>query len=172
MQVVALAGRNAQTESWLRSVLAAVPLPDEGLLRYRHWTGEVEASVEEEAKRLAGLSPDLVVAKSFGTAVAARAFVAQGFRPRAAVLVGTPYAALDADAVQALRELAAGVETLYIQQAADPGGPASSLRGALGVARGEVAEVPGDDHLYQDIDALMRPMRPWLDASALKRGRA
>lgn len=164
MQVVALAGRHAQTESWLRSVLAAVPLPDEGLLRYRHWTGEGEASVEDEAKRLATLSPDLVVAKSFGTVVASRAFVAHGFRPRAAVLVGTPYAALDADAVQALRELAGAVETLFIQQTADPGGPASRLSATLGLTRGEVAEVPGDDHLYHDIDALMRPFRAWLAA--------
>jgi hypothetical protein len=166
MQVIALAGRNSQTHSWLDSLLSAVPLPTDGLVRYRHWSSDVEPSVDFEATLLTGLTPDLVVAKSFGTSVASTAFCSQQFRPRAAVFVGTPYAALSPDETSKLREFAREVETLFIQQAADPGGSAVVLPTALKLIRGEVAEVPGSDHLYQDIALLAKRIRAWKHASS------
>lgn len=159
MQVTALPGRNARTEAWLLALLTATPLPTDGLVRYRHWTSDAEASVEVEAGDLQGLAPDLVIAKSFGTVVASTAFVDHGFRPAAAVLIGTPFAALGATEVSKLKAFARDVDTLFIQQTADPGGASSALAGALELTRGEVADVPGDDHLYTDVDLLARLIR-------------
>lgn len=154
MHVTALPGRNAQTESWLLALLSAVPLPTDGLVRYRHWTSDADASVDFEAGCLHGRSPDLVIAKSFGTVVASTAFVDHGFRPAAAVLIGTPFAALGAAEVSKLKAFARDVDMLFIQQTADPGGASSALAGALELTRGDVADVPGDDHLYPDVALL------------------
>lgn len=76
MQVTALPGRRSETEAWLRSLLVAAELPDAGIVRYRHWDTNVEVSAPFEAARLANQAPQLVIAKSLGTVVAATAFFA------------------------------------------------------------------------------------------------
>lgn len=161
MQVVALPGRNSATEPWLRDLLLAAGLPDSGVVRYRHWDSDTEASVDFEAARFADRSPQLVVAKSMGTVIAATTYGQHGFRPAAAVLIGTPFQAIDADGLGLLQNFARGVETLFIQQIEDPGGSAAMLHDALQLTRGEVAAVPGDDHLYRDTAALVEALRPW-----------
>jgi hypothetical protein len=172
MQVVALAGRNAQTESWLRSVLAAAALSDARVLKYRHWTSDAEADVGFEASLLANLSPDLVVAKSFGTAVAATAYRSATFRPKAAVFIGTPFLAAGEEGLSDLIEFAQNIETLFIQQSEDPGGSASALTSALSLMRGTVKAVPGSDHLYQDVGLVASLIRSWDPASDARRGAA
>ena len=162
MQVVALPGRRPETESWLRDLLLAAGLPDAGVVRYRHWTSADEADVLFEAARLSGQTPALVVAKSMGTVIAATAFGHHGFRPAAAVLVGTPYLAIGADDLEHLQTFARGVDTLFIQQSDDPGGSATELHHALRIERGQVAAVPGSDHLYTNESALVDALRPWL----------
>ena len=161
MQVVALPGRSSETEPWLRSLLVAAGWPDSGLVRYRHWNSDTEASVSFEASRLAEQAPQLVVAKSLGTIIAANAFCRHGFRPAAAVLVGTPFRAIAAEDFRFLQQFARGVETLFIQQTEDPGGWAAELHAALELTRGQVAAVPGSDHLYADRSALVAALRPW-----------
>jgi|GEM_PF-2598789 len=164
MQVVALPGRRSETESWLRQLLLAAGLHDAVVVRYRHWDSDVEARVPFEAARLAEQAPQLVVAKSLGTVIAATAFAHHGFRPAAAVLIGTPFEAIDADALDLLRQFACGVETLFIQQREDPGGAADQLLEALQLTRGRVAAVAGNDHLYLDTAALVDAMRPLIAA--------
>jgi hypothetical protein len=170
MQIVALAGRNAQTESWLRSVLSAAALPDDGVVQYRHWASNAEANVDFEADLLANLSPDLVVAKSFGTAVAAAAYRSARFRPKAAVFVGTPFLAAGNEGRSNLLEFARNVETLFIQQQADPGGSASILPSALNLNQGKVEEVPGSDHLYLDVELVASLIRGWKRFPEIGRG--
>jgi hypothetical protein len=162
MHVTALPGRRSETEAWLRSLLVAAGLPEASVVRYRHWDTDVEASGAFEAARLANQSPQLVIAKSLGTVIAATAFCLHEYRPTAAVLIGTPYAALESSDLHFLQQFAAGVETLFIQQSEDPGGSAAQLRTALQLARGEVAAVPGDDHLYSDTTALAAVLRRWI----------
>lgn len=162
MQVVALPGRNSETESWLRNLLFATGLPDSGVVRYRHWNSDSEASVPFQASLLSDQTPQLVVAKSLGTLIAATAFGHHRFRPAAAVMVGTPFHAIVAQDLRLLQEFARGVETLFIQQVQDPGGSASELHGALQLTRGQVAAVPGSDHLYSDTSSLVNALRPWL----------
>ena len=142
MQVAGLAGRHPETESWLRSVLLAAKLPAEGITRYRHWDADVEASVSFEAQRLGGFAPALVVAKSFGTRIAAAAFVRHKFRPRAAVLIGTPYQAVEGGDLVLLQQFANGVPTLFIQQVQDPGGSSAQLAICFNFGA-EVVQVPG-----------------------------
>ena len=161
MQVVALPGRRTETEPWLRSLLVAAGWPDSGLVRYRHWDTDAEASVSFEASRLATQAPQLVIAKSLGTVIAATAFGHHGFLPAAAVLVGTPFQAVAAEDLRLLQQFARGVETLFIQQAEDPGGSAAALHTALQLTRGQVAAVPGNDHLYLDTSALIGALQRW-----------
>ena len=161
MNVVALPGRRIETEAWLKSLLEAAEYPDAKVTRYRHWDTETEASVAFEAERLSNESPQLVIAKSLGTVIAATAYSSNQFRPAFGIFIGTPYAALGEDDVLLLRRYAANVTTLFIQQAEDPGGPAAALAAALQLHRGSVAEVPGSDHLYLDIVALADIVRRW-----------
>ncbi|MEZ4650997.1 MAG: hypothetical protein R3E97_19870 [Candidatus Eisenbacteria bacterium] len=161
MQVIGLPGRHPDTESWLRSVLIAAELPVDGIAHYRHWDAAVDADLEWEAQRLCQQTPDLLVAKSLGTAVAARAFAHHQFRPKRAVLIGTPYRAFEPGETVLLQRFADDVETLFIQQAEDPGGPASQLATTLQLCRGEVVAVPGSDHLYADTAALAVIVQRW-----------
>ena len=161
MLITGLSGRRIETEAWLKSLLAAAKYPDVKVTRYRHWDTDAEASVAFEAARLANQSPQLVIAKSLGTVIAATAFCLHEFRPTIAVLIGTPYAALENNDVQFLRRFAASVDTLFIQQAQDPGGSADGLAAALQVIRSEVVEVPGNDHLYLDTAALASILDRW-----------
>ena len=161
MEVIALPGRRQETESWLRSVLIAAALPVDAIVRYRHWDAPVAADVEFEAERLFKQTPALLVAKSLGTAIAARAFGHHQFRPKAGVLIGTPYRALDPADAALLRQFVEGVQTLFIQQVDDPGGSASRLAATLELTRGEVIAVPGSDHMYTDTAALAAIIQRW-----------
>ena len=161
MHVTALPGRRSETEAWLKGVLVAAGFPEAVVTRYRHWDTEVEASVPFEAARLANQSPPLVIAKSLGTVIAATAFCLHKFRPTAAVLIGTPYAALDSSDLRFLQQFSAAVETLFIQQSEDPGGSAAALAAAVQVTRGEVVPVPGDDHMYSDSKTLGAVIQRW-----------
>jgi alpha-beta hydrolase superfamily lysophospholipase len=118
----------------MKSLLVAAQHPDAEVTRYRHWEADAEASVAYEATRLANQSPQLVIAKSLGAVIAATAFCLHEFRPAIAVLIGTPYAALESNEVQFLRRFAANVDTMFIQQAQDPGGSAALLATALQVS--------------------------------------
>lgn len=161
MNVTALPGRRSETAAWLKGVLVAAGFPEAVVTRYRHWDTALEASVAFEAARFANQAPPLVIAKSLGTVIAATAFCLHQFRPSAAVLIGTPYAALESRDVGFLRQFSASVRTLFIQQSADPGGSAAELAGALHLARGEVVAIPGDDHLYSDAVALASLIQHW-----------
>jgi hypothetical protein len=145
----------------MKSLLVSAQYPDAEVTRYRHWESGTEASVVYEATRLAKQSPQLLIAKSLGTVIAATAFCLHEFRPAIAVLIGTPYTALESNEVQFLRHFAAHVDTMFIQQAQDPGGSAVLLATVLQVVRGEVVEVPGSDHLYSDTIALASILDRW-----------
>jgi hypothetical protein len=161
MQVVALPGRRSETEPWMHDLLLAAGWPDSGVVRYRRWNSDAEASVSFEAARLSDQAPQLIVAMSVGTVVAATAFGHHGFRPAAAVLIGTPFQAIAPEDLGLLQTFARGVETLFIQQTEDLGGSAAKLHNALQLTRGQVTAVPGNDHLYSDTSALVNALRPW-----------
>ena len=161
MDITALPGRRSETGPWLKNVLAAAGFAEAVVTRYRHWDVQFEASADFEAAQLARQSPRLVIAKSLGTVIAATAYCLDGFHPAAAVLIGVPFAGLAKRELDFLQQFSAAVETLFIQQVADPGGAAAALGEALRLQRGEVVAVPGDDHLYADSAALGAIIRDW-----------
>lgn len=161
MQVLALPGRRVETEAWLKKLLVAAQIPDAEVTRYRHWDTDADAAVAFEAERLSDWMPRLVIAKSFGTVVAATAHCLHQFQPAFGIFIGTPYAVLEDEEVHLLQRFSADVETLFIHQAEDPGGSAAQLSTALQLRLGEVVEVPGNDHLYLDTGALAVIVRRW-----------
>ncbi len=162
MHITALSGRRIESEAWLNALLAASNYPEVVVTRYRHWETGAEADVAFEAARLANQAPQLVIAKSLGTVIAASAFCQYEFHPTKAIFIGAPYAAIGHGESQFLRRFAASIDTLFVQQAQDPGGSAAGLATSLQLSRGEVVEVPGSDHLYSDTNALALILCRWI----------
>lgn len=162
MELLGLPGRNPETEAWMAALLDA--LHDRGgrTIHYRHWDDGSEPDVTGEAHRLSGLEPDLVVAKSMGTLVAATAFRGHDFRPGAVVLIGSPVGHLPESTLALYTELADAVPTLFIQQEEDFTGPFRSVEAlAARCDRAEAAAVPGSDHVYADVAALVALIERW-----------
>jgi len=161
MPAVALSGRSPNTAPWMLSVLRLVGLPDDRLVQYRHWSNHQEASLEHEASLLCGLAPALVIAKSFGTNVAALAHENGAFAPNAAVLIGTPFSPMNEQELTRLRSFAGRQPTLFIQQEFDPGGGAALLSEVVRANTATIAAVAGNDHLYNNVEELARTILGW-----------
>ena len=161
MHAIALAGRHPDTASWMHSLLSLIGLSADSLLRYRHWDGTHEASIEYEANLLSELRTDLLIAKSFGTHVAALAHQQNDFRPRAAILIGTPISQMSDRELSRLRSFVANQPTLFIQQDADPGGGAASLKAIMRLQNANLVAVAGSDHLYNNVAELAAIVLEW-----------
>ena len=165
MNILGLPGVKAVTKPWLESLLAALAdgSVDSEILAYRHWRDAGSADPGFEASRLRLRSVDLVIAKSLGTLIATRAFDEFAFNPRQAVLIGCPLRRHGADQYASLRRFVAAVPTLFIQQTSDFNGSFADLSAAVAtLPNASLAEVPGDDHVYADIETLARLIRPRL----------
>lgn len=161
MPAVALSGRNPNTASWMLSVTSLIGLPENCLHHYRHWSSEEMANVEHEARLLTGLKATVLVAKSFGTHVAALAHEQRNFKPAVAVLIGTPFSPMTEQELNRFQIFASSQPTLFIQQETDPGGNAALLAGALRLRNATVAAVPGNDHLYSNVNELAKVILGW-----------
>jgi hypothetical protein len=172
MKVIGLPGRTPETKEWIQQLLTAAGFPEADIAHYSHWERQHEGEVDlprwnslvtQEAERLQGQSDCLVVAKSFGTLVAALAFELTSFRPSAAIFIGTPLRSLSSDQLQLYGNVANHVPLLFIQQSLDPGGSYAELHAKVRTfSHAGAAEVPGSDHLYSDISKLVDVIRPWL----------
>ena len=172
MKVIGLPGRTPETKEWMQQLLTATGFPEADIAHYSHWEREFEGEVDlprwnslvaHEAERLQGQSDCLVVAKSFGTLVAASAYGLTSFRPSAAIFIGTPLRNLSSEQLQLYGNVSNHVPALFIQQSLDPGGSYAELHAKVGTfSHAEGAEVPGTDHLYSDISKLVDVIKPWL----------
>ena len=163
-QFVGLPGVIAPTHAWLVSLLEALGASEDEatVLEYRHWDDASDPDPEAEAARLDGIVTECVVAKSLGTWVAAAAFARHGFRPHTAVLIGCPLARHGADGFAQLEAFVAAVPTLFVQQSDDKVGAYRDLAAVVGGwPNAALAEVPGEDHVYADIDALRAAIEAW-----------
>ncbi len=163
-QFVGLPGVVAPTHAWLSSLLDALGAieGEATVLEYRHWADQSAPDPEFEASRLESIVTDRVVAKSIGTWIATAAFSAHGFLPRTAVLIGCPLARHGADGFVRLEAFVAAVPTLFIQQRDDKVGSYRDLAAvAGGWSNATLVEVPGDDHVYSDIDGLCAAITTW-----------
>jgi pimeloyl-ACP methyl ester carboxylesterase len=164
MEVLGLPGRNPETEAWMAGLLGALGLGAGRTAHYRHWDDGGEPDITGEAQRLSGLEPDLVIAKSMGTLVAVTAHSMHDFRPRAAVLIGSPIGDPAPEVLMLYTGLANAVPTLFIQQEEDVVAPFSAVEAVAKRSRlGEAVVVPGSDHVYADVDALVSLIERWRD---------
>ena len=146
--LLCLPGNDPGTEAWI-GTLADALLPDapREIVAWRHWSTALPPDPAFEAAALAGRTPDVVIAKSFGTLVAARACSDGRLAPGRLLLLGVPADSLGADDVARLGALARSKGCLFVQQRDDVTGRASTLR-ALLPASAELLEVSGSDHRY------------------------
>lgn len=132
---------------------------------YGFWDGGDigDPDVSPEAERAAATSADMVIAKSIGTRVTVMAARDHGFTPKACVFVGTPLRWFEAqDRLDWLREHVARTPTLLIQQTSDFNGPFDELAAVVADAPGaRMVEVPGGDHVYEDLRVVAGPIARW-----------
>lgn len=88
-----------------------------------------------------------MIAKSFGTIVAVRAWAAGSLAPARALLVGIPVDGLGAEDAARLAAFVAATESLCVQQRDDVTGSAAALRALVG-PDAALREVSGSDHRY------------------------
>ncbi len=163
-QFVGLPGVVAPTYAWLASLLDALGAreTEATVLEYRHWVDESAPDPEYEAARLESIVTECVVAKSIGTWIATAAFSEHGFLPHTAVLIGCPLARHGADGFVRLEAFVAAVPTLFIQQRDDKVGSFRELAAVVGGwSNATLVEIPGNDHIYGDIDLLRAAVTAW-----------
>jgi hypothetical protein len=152
----------------MKALLAALGLREAAIQAYGFWreADHPNPDVDPEALAAAKCGADLVLAKSIGTHVAMLACRDHGLDPGACVFLATPLRRFEPlGLIPLLENHCASVDTLFVQQTADYNGPFAELAQIVGpYPRCQVAEVPGGDHLYEDIDIIAPIVRAWLDA--------
>jgi len=165
MKLLALPGRKPSTLEPTRRLLAALGL-DEGAIRpHGFWSAPdvTDPDIAGDVEAVAASGADLVIAKSIGALIVMAAWRDHGFAPRACLFLGTPLKRLEAlGLVPLLQAFAVATPTLFIQQAADFNGAYADLARWVGSAA-RTAEIPGDDHRYEDIDVILPFAAAWLD---------
>lgn len=164
MNVHFLPGIDPKTEEWAQTLLRELGfLGDTATVqRYLHYEGvDIPVQRDEEIKRLAGRSIDLLFGKSLGVGLGLRACIEGVISPEKAVFIGLPLTSLMKQGldVRAMVEKAQ-IPALFIQQVDDPLGGAASLREALPTAK--IIEVAGNDHQYSDVKELATHIQGWL----------
>jgi hypothetical protein len=163
MKLIALPGRNPETESWMAELTGALALGQTETLitRYRHWDAVVDPDVQGEAARLQLAADDVVIAKSLGTLVLLASTLIRP-APAYAIFIGTPILHYPAESLALLCDLAAQTPCLFIQQTADFTGGFACLSERLGdVPAAALEEVPGEDHIYADTEELAGIVTRW-----------
>lgn len=165
MDLIALPGRNPETEDWMRELTDGLDLGQSRarIFRYRHWDDGGEPDVAHEASRVEFSGDGIVVAKSLGSLVLLAAVSASGTRPSRAILIGLPFVRYSPEAKQRLVELASKIPVLIIQQTEDFNGAFADVEAAIGAAsRVTLVEVAGNDHVYRDTAELRSIVQGWL----------
>lgn len=165
MKLLGLPGRKSSTFQHMIDLTSRLRLgQDEAAVQAYGFWGPVDDPNPDpapEARIAAESHADLVIAKSFGTLVTMIAGRDHGFAPPACVFLGTPLRR-SPDMTALLAEHLAAVPTLLIQQSADFNGHFAEVAAVAAQASSAVAlEIPGGDHLYEDIDAIAPLIEAW-----------
>lgn len=169
MTVLGLAGRKPSTLPQMQALFSALDFPETSIQPYDFWAlGEVlDPDPAPEARKAGRRRAELVLAKSFGTLVAMLAGRDHGLNPRTWVFLATPIRRFEVQGWLPLLEAhCAAWPTLFVQQTDDFNGPYADLAKLVAphpLCR--IVEVPGGDHLYEDIAAVAPPVRDWLAAA-------
>ena len=166
MTALALPGRKPSTLAPTRALVEALGFDAQILRPHSFWAAAdvTNPDITPDVADVAASGAELVIAKSIGALIAMTAWRDHGFRPRACLFVGTPLRRLEQlELIPLLRDFAAATPVLFIQQTADFNGPFAELAQLVGPP-GEIAEIPGRDHAYEDIAAIAPRARAWLAA--------
>jgi len=162
MKLLALPGKNKATYQWFSNLLKHINIDaaTTAIQEYDCWlTSEEELNLAVESEKAKASKPDIIMAKSIGTIVALTAF-AESAKDKKFVFIGTPIHLYNAEWLNALKKLSFESDVLFIQQRFDRTASAEDLGSVLGQAC-TVTEVPGSDHLYNDIGALSKAINSW-----------
>jgi predicted alpha/beta-hydrolase family hydrolase len=130
---------------------------------YRHWeSGEDWADVDYEisvaVNRVANLNPYIIIAKSIGTAIAAKGSYDQVLKPAKLILLGVPIkGGVSGESFHEwLRDIE--VPVIIVQNAEDPMGSFAEVKEAFEDTGSNIAfvELPGNTHDYLDFDAVAK----------------
>ncbi|EAR07336.1 alpha/beta family hydrolase [Reinekea blandensis] len=168
MNALLLPGRTASIRKWAQNLTEqlASALNGECQLHEYQWWQDPDLAPDPlaEVNRLPSTSVDLVVAKSIGTLIAAKALTSHTLKCQLIVLIGIPVNGLDDEGRVLLQALFQGpVPVLVIQQEQDIAGSAEQVH-ALLTDRVELQVVSGHDHLYSDVDKLVTLIMKWLQS--------
>jgi pimeloyl-ACP methyl ester carboxylesterase len=174
MDLLVLPGNSPITGPWAAAVRDALaPRFGRSLVHeYAHWQhGEGRGLAPElELQRLrdplAGLSEVVLFGKSAGALLALLAVDRKLVAPVGCIFVGFPTKRAPGIDIERVLRLDTP-PTLFVQQTADPGLSFAELQRwlrGLGGTNRSLAEVPGDDHVYGDVELLSRIASGWLDS--------
>jgi hypothetical protein len=165
VKLLGLPGRKSSTFQHMLDLTSRLRLgQDEAVVQaYGFWGPKDDPNPDPapEARIAAESRADLVIAKSFGTLVTMVAGRDLGFAPPACVFLGTPLRRSPDMAALLVAHLSA-VPTLLIQQTSDFNGSFAEVAAVAARAPSAMAlEIPGDDHLYEDLDAIAPLIEAW-----------
>ena len=171
MKILGLPGINPVTGPWLQSLIDIMDLeqPDSTVQHYQCWfTPGSGLDLEFEADLAGQADPDLVIAKSIGTRVALFSYTRNLLSADRYVFIGTPLKGYSDKEIELLGRFCASVPVLLIQQTGDKAGSYSSLVSLIpAAATCRIAEVPGSDHVYSDINLLKEIIETWYGQSVM-----
>lgn len=162
MDALLLPGNSPRHAEWVEQLKQSLS-PDYHTIiahHYRHWqTGEPKAAVDTEItdayKEVQKLDSYVIIAKSIGTVIAAKATAKGVFTPQKLVFLGVP---IDGGAdVSEFRSWLTQitVPVVIIQNSQDPLGTYVAIAQAFhGIEQVSCIEQPGAHHDYQQIDVI------------------
>lgn len=170
-RVLGLPGREPSTLSQMQALLAELGVGAQAIQAYGFWNDADHSNPELEAEAaIAGASgAEVVVAKSIGNLVTLLAERDHGLAPKACVFLATPMRRFRAQGwVPLLVEHCVAIPTLFIQQTDDFNGVYADIAEVVVPHRQcRCLEIPGGDHLYEDIGRIAPPVRRWLASRGL-----
>jgi len=166
MKIVLLSGNSPKNEQWIETVEESFREAfDTYIHRYTHWrTGEKIIDLDHELSTLREVVKDwgryVIFAKSAGTLVAIKGVHEGVLAPDSCTFVGIPVNWAKEKGVNVKAWLSSyEVRTLCIQQEQDPYASFADVKADSainGLSNVRFEMVRGNDHQYQDVDALVR----------------
>lgn len=162
-----LPGQKAVNRAWAAELAASLSSSTNQncqCYEYPWWNQpEVDFDPHAIAKSLANVDTGTIVAKSVGTLICSLA-IHEGFiQPRNVIFIGVPLKIVGAKELSWLRNIHAhGANVLVVQQTNDKMGSYADAVEQLSGNGIAFVEVPGEDHLYNDFDAVSEVCISWL----------
>ena len=171
MKVLGLPGRKPETLAQMQGLIERLEIGQtQAAVRPHSFWDRTDVSnpdVSPDALAVSSRGADLVISKSIGNLILMLARDRHGFAPQACVFLGTPLARFIPEGwIPLLEAHCAAVPTLFIQQTADYNGAYRDV--AALVSRHHLCtarEIPGDDHLYEDLELIAPLIEAWVNES-------